>query len=98
VEAAARVSENTARFIVKLALQYRAAIVVDVPDSESVQELKRSGSYPAGRKALLDLGRLRGLIRGAGGVARSALRRGAAVQRGVPRLPDQNAGAAREAG
>ena len=56
--------KNAAKFVVKLALQYRAAIVVDAPESESMQELRQSNSYPADRKALLNFGRLRGLVRG----------------------------------
>jgi putative transposase len=48
---------------VRLAVQHRAAIVIDVPESESIQELKESEKYPAGRKALLDFGRLRRLIK-----------------------------------
>jgi putative transposase len=42
-----------------LALQYRAAIVVDAPNDESVRGLKESNSYPAGRKAMLNFGKLR---------------------------------------
>ncbi|MCC6020944.1 MAG: transposase, partial [Thermoproteaceae archaeon] len=57
-------TKEAAKFVVRLALQYRAAIVVDTPESESMQELKQSGSYPADRKALLNFGRLRRLIEG----------------------------------
>jgi putative transposase len=57
-------TKNAARHIARLALQYRAAIVVDAPESESMQELRQSNSYPAERKALLNFGRLRGLIEG----------------------------------
>jgi putative transposase len=54
--------KETARFIVKLALQYRAAIVVDVPENETIQELKEDNRYPAERKAPLNFGKLRKLI------------------------------------
>ena len=50
---------EAARFIIKLALQYRAAIVVDAPNDESVRGLKESDKYPAERKALLNFGKLR---------------------------------------
>jgi putative transposase len=56
--------EEMARFVVKLALQYRAATVVDVPNDGSIRELKQDSRYPAERKALLNLGRLRRLVRG----------------------------------
>jgi len=55
-------AKSAARHIARLALQYRAAIVVDAPESGSMQELRQSGSYPADRKALLNFGRLRRLI------------------------------------
>jgi putative transposase len=55
---------RAARELVLLARKRKAAIVVDVPESESVRELKQSNRYPAERKALLDLGRLRRRIRG----------------------------------
>jgi putative transposase len=57
-------AKEAARFVVRLALQYKAAIVIDVPDDGSVRELKQSGKYPAGRKALLNFGKLRRWIRG----------------------------------
>jgi putative transposase len=50
---------RAARELVLLARKRKAAIVIDVPDDGSVRELKQSQKYPAGRKALLDLGRLR---------------------------------------
>jgi putative transposase len=53
--------EKVARLAIKLALQYRAAIVIDVPESDSMRELRQSGGYPAEKKALLNFGRLRGL-------------------------------------
>jgi putative transposase len=56
-------ARETAKFTVKLALQYKAAIVVDVPDGGSVRELKQSEKYPAGRRALLDFGKLRRLVK-----------------------------------
>jgi putative transposase len=52
------------RLIVKLALQYRAAIAIDVPDDSSMRELKKNNSYPADGKALLNFGKLRRLIEG----------------------------------
>jgi putative transposase len=55
---------ETARFIVRLALQYRAAIAIDVPDDGSMRELKKNNSYPADGKALLNFGKLRRLIEG----------------------------------
>jgi hypothetical protein len=42
---------DKARLVVRLALQHRAAIVVDVPDSESVRRLKEGEKYPAGSAA-----------------------------------------------
>jgi putative transposase len=57
-------AREAARFVVRLALQYKAAIVADVPDDGSMRELKQSSRYPAEKKALLDLGKLRRRIRG----------------------------------
>ena len=54
---------EAARHIVRLALQYRAAIVIDVPDDSSVRELRQSGGYPAEKKALLNFGKLRRLVK-----------------------------------
>jgi putative transposase len=48
---------------IELALQHKAAIVIDVPDDSSVRGLKEGEKYPAGRRALPDLGRLRKLTR-----------------------------------
>ncbi|MCC6019750.1 MAG: transposase [Thermoproteaceae archaeon] len=55
--------KNKAELTVWLALQYKAAIVLDVPDDSSMRELKESGGHPAGREALLDFSRLRRLIK-----------------------------------
>jgi putative transposase len=49
--------------LVLLARKRKAAIVIDVPDDGSVRELKESDKYPAERKALLNFGRLRKLVR-----------------------------------
>ena len=46
-----------------LALQYRAAVIVDVPRDSSVRALKESGYSPE-RKALLNFGRLRRRLKG----------------------------------
>jgi len=43
-------------------MRYRAAIVADVPDDESMRELKE-GRYSAERKIFLNFGRLRRRIR-----------------------------------
>jgi putative transposase len=46
-----------------LALQYRAAVIVDVPEDSSVRALKEGGYSPE-RKALLNFGRLRRRLKG----------------------------------
>jgi putative transposase len=55
--------DEAVKKIVRLALQYKAAIVIDVPDDNSVKELKE-GSYKAERKAFLNFGRLRRRLQG----------------------------------
>ena len=55
--------DETAKKIAQLALRYKAAIVADVPDDESMRELKE-GRYSADRKVFLNFGRLRRRIRG----------------------------------
>ena len=55
--------DEAVKKIVRLALQYKAAIVIDVPDDNSVKELKE-GSYKAERKAFLNFGRLHRRLRG----------------------------------
>jgi putative transposase len=55
--------DETAKKIVGLARQYKAAVVVDVPNDESMRELKEGG-YKAERKAFLNLGRIRRRLRG----------------------------------
>jgi len=54
--------DEAARKIVRLAQQYKAAIVADVPLDESMRELKE-GNYAAERKIMLNFGRLRRRIR-----------------------------------
>lgn len=49
--------------LVRLALQYRAAIVVDVPQDESMREL-REGGYASERKIFLNFGRIRRRLQG----------------------------------
>ena len=48
--------------IICLAMQYKAAIIADVPDDKSMRELKES-NYSAERKIMLNFGRLRRRIR-----------------------------------
>ena len=50
--------DDTARKIVRLALQYKAAIVVDTPEDESLRKIKE-GRYDPQRKAMLNIGRLK---------------------------------------
>ena len=54
--------DEAAKKIVQLAMQYKAAIVADVPDDKSIRQLKE-GRYSAKKKALLNFGRLRRRIR-----------------------------------
>jgi len=57
-----RWEDEAAKKVVRLALQYKAAIVADVPLDESMRELKE-GNYAAERKIFLNFGRLRSRIR-----------------------------------
>ncbi|MCU7788149.1 zinc ribbon domain-containing protein [Pyrobaculum sp. 3827-6] len=50
--------------IVKLAMQYKAAIVVDKPLDESIRELKESEKVKPGAKKYLDVGRFAKRLRG----------------------------------
>ena len=50
--------DDTAKKIVRLALQYKAAIVVDAPKDKSIRKIKE-GRYNPQKKALLDVGRLK---------------------------------------
>jgi|GEM_PF-501635 len=54
---------EAAKKLVHLARQYKAAVVVDLPNDESIRELKEGG-YKAERKAFLNFGRLRRKLRG----------------------------------
>jgi len=58
-----RFEDDAASKLIRLAIQYRAAVVADVPNNESMRRLKE-GSYSAERKALLNFGRLRRRIQG----------------------------------
>jgi putative transposase len=49
--------------LVRLALQYKAAVIVDIPNDGSVRELKESG-YTAERKIFLNFGRIRRRLQG----------------------------------
>ncbi len=55
--------DEAVKKIVRLALQYKAAIVIDVPDDNSVKELKE-GNYKAEKKVFLNFGRIRRRLRG----------------------------------
>jgi len=55
--------DEAVKKLVRLALQYKAAVIVDIPNDGSVRELKKSG-YIAERKAFLNLGRIRRRLRG----------------------------------
>jgi len=57
-----RWEDEAAKKIVQLAMQYKAAIIADVPLDESMRELKE-GNYAAEKKAMLNFGRLRRRIR-----------------------------------
>ena len=50
----------------RLALQYKAAIVADVPDDESIRQLKED-RYNAEKKIMLNFGRLRRRVKGLAG-------------------------------
>jgi putative transposase len=59
-----RVWEDEAvKKLVRLALQYKAAIVADTPNDWSIRELKESG-YTAERKIFLNFGRIRRRLQG----------------------------------
>jgi putative transposase len=49
--------------LVRLALQYKATVIVDIPNDGSVRELKESG-YTAERKIFLNFGRIRRRLQG----------------------------------
>jgi putative transposase len=49
--------------LVRLALQYKATVIVDIPNEGSVRELKESG-YTAERKIFLNFGRIRRRLKG----------------------------------
>jgi putative transposase len=55
--------DEAVKKLVRLALQYRATIVVDVPKDRSISTLKE-GSYNTQRKIFLNFGRLRRRLRG----------------------------------
>jgi putative transposase len=50
--------DETVKKLIQLALQYKAAIVADVPNDESIRELKQN-HYSAERKVFLNFGRIR---------------------------------------
>jgi len=54
--------DEAAKKIVKLATQHKTAIIADVPDDESIRQLKE-GNYSAEKKIMLNFGRLRRHIR-----------------------------------
>jgi putative transposase len=54
--------DEAAMKLLRLALQYKAAVVVDVPDDKSIRELKE-GSYTSEKKVFLNFGRLRRRLR-----------------------------------
>ena len=58
--------DGTAKKIAQLAMQYKAAIVADVPDDKSIRQLKES-NYAAEKKIFLDFGRLRKRVKGLAG-------------------------------
>jgi putative transposase len=55
--------DETAKKIVRLALQYKAMVIVDVPDHNSIKALKE-GNYASERKTFLNLGRIRRRLQG----------------------------------
>ncbi len=55
--------DEAARKLLQLALQYKAAILLDIPNDRTVRELKE-GSYVAKKKMFLNFGRLRRRLRG----------------------------------
>ncbi len=58
-----RFEDEVAKKLVKLALQYKAAIVVDVPEDFSLRQLKE-GKYTPSKKIYLNLGRLKRRVKG----------------------------------
>ena len=50
--------DDAAKKVVQFALQYKAAIIVDTPEDESMREIKQS-RYVSDKKLYLDVGRLR---------------------------------------
>jgi len=55
--------DEVVKKIVRLALQYKAMVIVDVPDHNSIKALKE-GNYASERKTFLNLGRLRRRLQG----------------------------------
>jgi putative transposase len=55
--------DEAVKKLVRLALQYKATVIVDIPNDGSVRELKKSG-YTAERKIFLNFGRIRRRLRG----------------------------------
>jgi len=55
--------DEAAKKIVRLALQYKAMVIVDVPDHNSIKALKEGG-YASERKTFLNFGRLRRRLQG----------------------------------
>jgi len=58
--------DEAAKKLMRLALQYKAAIVVDLPRGESIRKLKE-GSYTSEKKIFLNFGRLWERLRGLAG-------------------------------
>ena len=52
--------DEAVKKLMRLALQYKAAVIVDIPNDGSVRELKKSG-YTAEKKIFLNFGRIRRL-------------------------------------
>jgi len=55
--------DEAAKKLIRLALQYKAAIVADMPEDNSIRKLKE-GAYVPERKIFLNFGRLRQRLRG----------------------------------
>jgi putative transposase len=55
--------DEAVKKLIQLALQYKAAIVADVPNDKSIRELKQN-HYSAERKVFLNFGRIRRGLRG----------------------------------
>jgi putative transposase len=56
--------DEAVKKLVHLAIQYKAAIVVDLPRGESIRKLKEGSSYASRKKVFLNFGRLCRRIRG----------------------------------